>query len=63
MLIWAVSKLVPIPTLPPTLTDPPIPAPPETVKAPVEVEVESAAIPIFTLLDVIAILFRLLIAR
>ena len=32
---------MPIPTLPPTITDPPIPAPPATVKAPDDVDVEA----------------------
>ena len=43
--IWifkaAFNKLVPIPTLPPTITDWPIPTPPDTTKAPVVVLVEA----------------------
>ena len=46
---WAPPSIsVPIPTLPPIITDWPIPTPPATVNAPEEVEVDAAVEPTLT---------------
>ena len=49
--------------VPPTYTDPPMPTPPTTVKAPLEVEVEAVVGKIFIFVDVIATLLLLLILK